>query len=136
MTAYAANGAAGAPGGSYSMIIMLVLILVVFYFVLIRPQKKKEKALQQMISNLKMGDEVASIGGIHGKITKIKDNLFVLETGTGTTKSYVTIEKSAISRLIKEGSSKPEPKAEEKPEEKAEQKADDKPGINLEKTNS
>ena len=121
MTVYAANGAAGAPGGSYSMIIMLVLILVVFYFVLIRPQKKKEKALQEMISNLKVGDEVASIGGIHGKITKIKDNLFILESGAGTTKSYVTIEKSAIARVIKEGSSKPEEKEEEKPEEKSEE---------------
>ena len=67
MTVYAANGAAGAAGGSYSMIIMLVLILVVFYFVLIRPQKKKEKALQEMISNLKVGDEVASIGGDYRK---------------------------------------------------------------------
>ncbi len=87
-------------------IIMMVLILVVFYFILIRPQKKKEKALKDMISALKVGDEVASIGGIHGKIEKIKDNLFVLETGAGTTKSYITIEKSAIARLIKEGKAK------------------------------
>ncbi|MCI5892200.1 MAG: preprotein translocase subunit YajC [Clostridiales bacterium] len=87
-------------------IILMALVLVVFYFILIRPQKKKEKALKDMISALKVGDEVASIGGIHGKIEKIKDNLFVLETGIGTTKSYVTIEKSAIARLIKEGKAK------------------------------
>ena len=87
-------------------IILMALVLVVFYFILIRPQKKKEKALKDMISALKVGDEVASIGGIHGKIEKIKDNLFVLETGVGTTKSYVTIEKSAIARLIKEGKAK------------------------------
>jgi preprotein translocase subunit YajC len=73
---------------------------------LIRPQKKKEKALKDMISSLKVGDEVASIGGIHGKINRVKDNLFILETGVGTTKSYVTIEKSAIARLISEGTSK------------------------------
>lgn len=89
-------------------IVMLVIILVVFYFILIRPQKKKEKALQEMISALKVGDEIASIGGIHGKITKVKDNLVVLETGVGTTKSYVTLEKSAIARLIKEGKAKAE----------------------------
>ena len=76
--------------------LMMALILVVFYFILIRPQKKKEKALKDMISSLKVGDEVASIGGIHGKINRVKDNLFILETGVGTTKSYVTIEKSAI----------------------------------------
>ncbi|MBS6838557.1 MAG: preprotein translocase subunit YajC [Clostridiales bacterium] len=85
---------------------MMALILVVFYFILIRPQKKKEKALKDMISSLKVGDEVASIGGIHGKINRVKDNLFILETGVGTTKSYVTIEKSAIARLISEGTSK------------------------------
>ena len=86
--------------------LMMALILVVFYFILIRPQKKKEKALKDMISSLKVGDEVASIGGIHGKINRVKDNLFILETGIGTTKSYVTIEKSAIARLISEGTSK------------------------------
>ena len=86
--------------------LMMALILVVFYFILIRPQKKKEKALKDMISSLKVGDEVASIGGIHGKINRVKDNLFILETGGGTTKSYVTIEKSAIARLISEGTSK------------------------------
>ena len=86
--------------------LMMALILVVFYFILIRPQKKKEKALKDMISSLKVGDEVASIGGIHGKNNRVKDNLFILETGVGTTKSYVTIEKSAIARLISEGTSK------------------------------
>ena len=86
--------------------LMMALILVVFYFILIRPQKKKEKALKDMISSLKVGDEVASIGGIHGKINRVKDNLFILETGVGTTKSYVTIEKSARARLISEGTSK------------------------------
>lgn len=86
--------------------LMMALILVVFYFILIRQQKKKEKALKDMISSLKVGDEVASIGGIHGKINRVKDNLFILETGVGTTKSYVTIEKSAIARLISEGTSK------------------------------
>ena len=91
---------------NFMLIIMMVLILVVFYFILIRPQKKKEKALQNMIAALKVGDEIATIGGIHGKITRIKDNLVCLETGIGTTKSFITIEKSAISRLVKEGKGK------------------------------
>ena len=68
---------------NFMPIIMMVLILVVFYFILIRPQKKKEKALQNMIAALKVGDEIATIGGIHGKITRIKDNLVCLETGIG-----------------------------------------------------
>ena len=56
-----------------------------------------------MIAALKVGDEVASIGGIHGKIVRIKENIFVLESGVGTTKSFIAIERSAISRLVKEG---------------------------------
>ena len=80
----------------------LVLIFVVFYFLLIRPQKKKEKALKDMISSLKVGDTVASIGGIHGKIIRIKDDVFVLESGLGANKSYISLDRSAISRLVKE----------------------------------
>ena len=109
----------------FSPLILLVLLLVVFYFILIRPQKKKEKALQDMISKLKVGDEVASIGGIHGKIAKVRDNLFVLETGIGTTKSFISIEKSAIARLISEGTSK-DAKNDEDDEPETETAADDK----------
>ena len=84
----------------------LVLIFVVFYFLLIRPQKKKEKALKDMISSLKVGDTVASIGGIHGKIIRIKDDVFVLESGLGANKSYISLDRSAIGRLVKEGKNK------------------------------
>lgn len=90
----------------FSSLLMLVVMFAVFYFILIRPQKKKEKKLREMIAALKVGDEVASIGGIHGKIARIKDDVFVIETGIGTTKSYVTIERAAISRLVKEGNAK------------------------------
>ena len=86
-----------------SMVAYLVVMVAIFYFVLIRPQKKKEKQTRDMLAALKIGDEVASIGGIHGKITRIKDEIFVLETGVGTTKSYISIERAAISRLIKAG---------------------------------
>ncbi len=90
----------------FSSILMLVVFFAIFYFMLIRPQRKKEKKLRDMLAALKIGDEVASIGGIRGKITKIKDDVFVLETGVGTTKSFMAIERSAIARLIKEGASK------------------------------
>ena len=90
----------------FGPIIMMVVFIAIFYFMLIRPQKKKEKKLREMIAALKVGDEVASIGGIHGKITRIKDDIFVLETGVGTTKSFIAIERNAISRLVKEGKDK------------------------------
>ena len=84
----------------------MIVMIAVFYFILIRPQKKKEKKLREMLAALRVGDEVASIGGIHGKIARIKDDIFVLETGIGTMKSYIAIERAAISRLIKEGKAK------------------------------
>ena len=59
-----------------------------------------------MISSLKVGDTVASIGGIHGKIIRIKDDVFVLESGLGANKSYISLDRSAISRLVKEGKNK------------------------------
>ncbi len=107
MNVYAEAAAGAAPaGGAAAMaspILMLVLMFAVFYFILIRPQKKKEKELRNMIESLKVGDEVATIGGIHGKIFRIKDDLFVLESGIGNNKSYITVDRSAVSRFLKRG---------------------------------
>lgn len=92
--------------GAASMIsplIMLVAMFAIFYFILIRPQKKKEKELKNMLAALKVGDEVATIGGIHGKIVRIKDELFVLESGIGTNKSFITVDRGAVSRFLKKG---------------------------------
>ena len=106
-TVFATQAAGAAPQtGVASMapsLIMLVLMFVVFYFILIRPQKKKEKELKAMLDSLKVNDEVATIGGIHGKIVRIKDELFVLESGMGQSKSFITVERAAVSRFLKRG---------------------------------
>ena len=60
----------------------LVLAIVVMYFILIRPQKKKDKQLQDMRSALEIGDSVTTIGGIVGRVVALKDDTVVLETGT------------------------------------------------------
>lgn len=73
-------------------IIMLVLILVVFYFFMIRPQMKKQKELKKFRDNMKAGDKVVTIGGIHGKILELADST-VLISSEGT---KIRIEKSAI----------------------------------------
>ena len=93
-------------GSFLAMLPSLILMIAIFYFMLIRPQRKREKKLREMLAALKIGDEVASIGGIHGKILRIKDDAFVLETGVGTNKGYITIERGSISRLIKEAPAK------------------------------
>ncbi len=101
-TAAAGQTAAG-PAGLIGSFLPLILMILVFYFILLRPQKKKEKELKNMLASLKVNDEVATIGGIHGKITRIKDDLFVLESGIGQNKSYITVDRSAVSRFIKRG---------------------------------
>ena len=97
-----ATDMAANPLGMLSTFIPLILMIAVFYFILIRPQRKKDKALRQMIAELRMGDEVVTIGGIHGKIFRIKDDTFILESGAGTNKSYIQVDRSAVSRLVKE----------------------------------
>ena len=83
-------------GGTIGMVLMLVVMVAVFYFIGIRPQKKQEKAQNEMRNSLKVGDEITTIGGIIGKIVSIKDETCVIETAHERTK--IRILKTAISR--------------------------------------
>ncbi|NLI69479.1 MAG: preprotein translocase subunit YajC [Firmicutes bacterium] len=56
-----------------SMFLPFILLLVLFYFLLIRPQQKQQKVRQEMLNNLKKGDRVVTIGGIHGVIKEIQE---------------------------------------------------------------
>ena len=80
-------------------ILPLVLIIVLLYFMMIRPQRKKEKETKAMINAMKVGDKVVTIGGICGKVAKIKDEYVFIETGNNGTpdqKSVVKMERDAI----------------------------------------
>ena len=59
-------------------LVPLVLIFVIFYFLLIRPQKQKEKAQKNMLTNLNKNDEVVTSGGIHGTIVNVKEKTVTL----------------------------------------------------------
>jgi preprotein translocase subunit YajC len=59
---------------TFTSLIPMLLIFVVFYFLLIRPQEKKRKAQEQLVSTAKLGEEVLLHSGIYGKITKINEN--------------------------------------------------------------
>lgn len=62
-------------------VLPLVVLVAVFYFLLIRPENKKKKATAKMRSELKVGDEITTIGGIIGTICAVKDESIVIETG-------------------------------------------------------
>ena len=67
-------------------LIPLILLIVVMYFLMIRPQKKKDKQIQDMRKALTVGDEIVTIGGIVGKIISVKEDEIVIETGADRTK--------------------------------------------------
>ena len=90
----AAAGTAGATGSGITTIVMLVVMVAVFYFFMYRPQKKQEKATNDMRNSLQIGDEITTIGGIVGKVVNIKDPIVDIETGRNGTK--LRILKSAI----------------------------------------
>lgn len=81
-------------GGGYMQILFFVGIALVFYFFMIRPQQKKQKAQKQFIEEIKKGDQVVTIGGMHGKVYAINDNSVVLDVDKGT---KLTFQKTAIS---------------------------------------
>jgi len=88
---------AGSPGsqggGGLGAFLPLILIIVVFYFFMIRPQMKKTKELKKFRENIKKGDKIITIGGIHGKIIEVLDTTFIIEV-EGLSK--LKIEKSAV----------------------------------------
>lgn len=77
--------AGGTGGFDWTIIIFLVVIFGLMYFVMIRPQRKRQKAQQQMMTELKRGDKVITAGGIYGQIESVSDESVVLKVESGTT---------------------------------------------------
>ena len=79
---YFLDAAAETTGGDglIGTVIMLVAMVGVFYFLMIRPENKRKKEAEKMRSNVKVGDEITTIGGIIGKVVNVKDDKFVIET--------------------------------------------------------
>ena len=75
-------------------ILLLVAMFGVLYFFMIRPQRKKDKELQEMRSRLEVGDEVVTTGGVIGRVVSMKDDTVVVETGTD--RSKIRFLRSAI----------------------------------------
>lgn len=80
---------------SYSGIIMIVALFAIMYFFMIRPQNKKQKREREFRNSLREGDEVMTIGGLHGKVHRVNDQegTVVLEVATGV---RLVFEKTAI----------------------------------------
>ena len=106
-SAFAQTAPAAAAGGDMQSTLMsmlpLVLMFVVLYFVMIRPQMKKQKEAKAMIDALAKGDEVVTVGGMLGKVTKLNDNSLSLEVASGV---EVQIQRNAVVQVLPKGSIK------------------------------
>jgi preprotein translocase subunit YajC len=101
-TAPAAAGGSDMMGSLTSML-PLVLMFVVLYFVMIRPQMKRQKEHKTMVEALAKGDEVATAGGLLGKVTRLGDVYLGVEIAPGT---EVTLQRSAVVQVLPKGTIK------------------------------
>jgi len=86
----------GMFGGNFLFI--MIAMFAIIYFVMIRPEQRKQKERQKMLSALKKGDRIVTIGGIMGVITAVKESSYVIKSGEGV----LEVTKSAVSNLLSE----------------------------------
>lgn len=108
-----AQDAAAQPGGGFGMFVPMILIMVMFYFILIRPQRKAQKAQEELRKNIRVGDKVVTIGGAHGIVSGLTDKTVSVKVAEGLS---IKFDRSAIATVV-------DPKAKDAVEEKAEAKA-------------
>lgn len=84
-------------GGTLGTIAPLILMFAIFYFLLIRPQQKRQKAVQQMQTNLKKGDKIVTIGGLHGIVDAVDEGKIVIKCGDG---SRLTYDRAAVRDVV------------------------------------
>ncbi|MFH0735040.1 MAG: preprotein translocase subunit YajC [bacterium] len=97
--------AMGAPGqsGGGSMVQTLIMfgaIFAIFYFMIIRPQQKRAKEREALLSAIQKGDKVITSGGVHGVIAGLEDKTVLLDLGNNV---KIKVERSAITTVVKEG---------------------------------
>lgn len=100
----------------------LILLILIMYFLLIRPQKKKERQINEMRSNIKAGDNIITIGGIYGTVSRVKDDSLIIQVGADKTKLEVT--RWSISKVVEEG---PSPSKTTRSRQEAVEKEDEEP---------
>ena len=91
-------GAGGGLGGLGPML-LLPLVFAFMYFIVIRPQRKEEKKRKELISQVKRGDEVVTIGGLHGKVIAVGETTVDIEAGIDGNETVLRFNKGAIASV-------------------------------------
>jgi preprotein translocase subunit YajC len=97
--------AAGTPAGGLSLVGMapFALMLVAFYFLLIRPQSKRAKEQREMLAKIVAGDEIATTGGILGKVTDVGEQFLSVEVADGVN---IKLQKFQVAQVLPKGTVK------------------------------
>jgi len=98
------QGAEGAQpaGGGIGTLISFGLIIIIFYFLMIRPQNKKRKETEKMLSALKKGDKVVTIGGLHGTIQSVDETTVIIKADDNVKLKFL---RSAVSNIAQQSAS-------------------------------
>ena len=91
--------------GAFMTFLPFIAIIAIFYFLIIRPQSKKQKETQKMLSTLKKGDKVVTVGGIYGTIQNVREHSVVLKVDDDT---KIEFSRSAVSSIVSPGKEKEE----------------------------
>ena len=91
-------GQAQSGGLWYMQLLPFAFIFIIFYFLLIRPQQKRQKEHQKLLSDLKTGDKVITTSGIHGLIANVKDTTFLVKIADNV---KIEVDKNAIASVSK-----------------------------------
>jgi preprotein translocase subunit YajC len=94
----APQGGEGGGGSLISTLIMFGAIFAIFYFMIIRPQQKRAKEREKLLSNIEKGDKVVTSGGVHATIVGIEDKTVLIEIAPNV---KIKVDRSAIGSVIK-----------------------------------
>lgn len=98
--AQAQNAAPAAPAGNpLASFVPIIFIFIIMYFVLFRPQMRRQKEQQRLVSSLKTGDRVVTNAGIHGLISNVKDTTVIVKVADNV---KIEMEKSAVTSVLKQ----------------------------------
>ncbi len=97
------TGAPAQQGGGFSFIIMLAIFFIFIYFAIWRPQSKRAKEQQNLLSSLAKGDEIMTAGGILGRIAKMNDQYITLTIGNNID---IVVQKSSVVTVMPKGTLK------------------------------
>ena len=89
--------------GSLTTFAPIIIMFVVMYFIMIRPQQKRQKEMKTMMDALGKGDEVITVGGVLGRVSKVSDAYVTIEVAAGT---EIVVQKNAVTTLLPKGTLK------------------------------